>query len=73
MNTNRIIELALVGFVLLASIDPCRGETPEPMALWPHGAPGSEERMKEPEKVDRGEGKCNVTNVHHPSITPLFA
>lgn len=28
--------------------------------------------MNEPEKVDEGPGKCNVSNVHHPSITPFL-
>jgi len=28
--------------------------------------------MNEPEHENRGEGKCNVTNVHHPSITPYL-
>jgi endo-1,4-beta-xylanase len=27
--------------------------------------------MKELEKEDVGPGKCNVTNIHHPSITPF--
>jgi acetyl esterase/lipase len=33
--------------------------------LWPNGAPGSEARMHEPEKVDGDK----VSNIHHPSIT----
>ncbi|MBC7965420.1 MAG: alpha/beta hydrolase fold domain-containing protein, partial [Fuerstia sp.] len=45
---------------------------PETIHLWPAGAPGSESRMKEPEKIDEGPGKCNVSNVHHPSITPFL-
>ncbi len=45
---------------------------PEPIALWPQGAPGSEARMQEAEKKDEGPGKCNVSNVHHPSITPYL-
>jgi acetyl esterase/lipase len=35
------------------------------VALWPQGAPGSEARMNEPEKVTG----TNVTNIHHPSLT----
>lgn len=45
---------------------------PASIALWSDGAPGSKERMKEAEKADEGPGKCNVTNVHHPSITPFL-
>lgn len=48
------------------------GATPGVIRLWPNGAPGSESRMKEPEKIDEGPGKCNVSNVHHPSITPFL-
>lgn len=48
------------------------GAEPQPIKLWEQGAPGSEARMQEPEKVDLGPGKCNVTNVHQPSITPYF-
>ena len=40
----------------------------EKVFLWPDGAPDSKERMNEPEKVDGS----NVTNVHHPSITPYL-
>lgn len=49
-----------------------RADEPVAIPLWPHGAPGSEARMNEPEDVDRGEGKCNVRNVHNPSITPFL-
>ena len=45
---------------------------PEAIALWAKGAPGSEARMQEAEKKDEGPGKCNVTNIHHPSITPYL-
>lgn len=40
--------------------------------LWNDGAPGSESRQMEPEKVEEGPGKCNVSNVHDPSITPYL-
>jgi acetyl esterase/lipase len=44
----------------------------EPIPLWPQGAPGSETRRNEPERVDAGPGKHNVSNVHNPSITPYL-
>lgn len=44
----------------------------ETIHLWSGGAPGSESRMKEAEKIDEGPGKCNVSNVHHPSITTFL-
>ncbi|GAB5405263.1 MAG: alpha/beta hydrolase [Aureliella sp.] len=36
--------------------------------LWKDGAPGSEARMNEPEKLEG----TNVSNVHNPSITPYL-
>jgi acetyl esterase/lipase len=49
------------------------GETPAALPLWPQGAPGSESRVNEPEKVDaNGKGSNNVSNVHNPSITPYL-
>ncbi|MDZ4848488.1 MAG: alpha/beta hydrolase, partial [Pirellulaceae bacterium] len=47
-------------------------ERPAPIYLWPEGAPGSVKRMNEPEKEEIGAGKCNVSNIHHPSITPYL-
>ncbi len=41
---------------------------PAALPLWPNGAPGSEARKDEPEKLDG----TNVTNVHNPSITPFI-
>jgi len=43
-------------------------DQPNALPLWPHGAPGSEARVAEPEKLDGS----NVTNVHNPSITPFI-
>jgi acetyl esterase/lipase len=37
--------------------------------LWPDGAPGSEQRHHEPEKVDNS----YVSNIHNPSLTVLRA
>lgn len=47
---------------------------PASIPLWKNGAPGSEVRADEPEKVDRSEDgkKFNVSNVHNPSITPFL-
>jgi acetyl esterase/lipase len=43
-------------------------DSPAKIPLWADGAPGSVERMNEPEKLDG----TNVSNVHHPSITPYL-
>ncbi len=45
---------------------------PQAIRLWPTTAPGSEERADEAEVVDEGPGKCNVSNVHQPSLTPYL-
>ena len=44
------------------------GDQPAAIPLWANGAPGSEARKDEPEKIDGS----NVTNVHNPSITPYI-
>lgn len=72
----RGITYAVVGItaVLVHALVPkmVSGAEPERIMLWPNGAAGSEARKNEPEKVDRANGTCNVTNVHAPSITPYF-
>ena len=47
-------------------------DLPAAIPLWSDGAPGSESHANEPEKIDAGEGKHNVTNVHQPTLTPFF-
>lgn len=56
-----LVTLLLVSSGFAAAI-------PDPVSLWPGGAPGSENRAREPE---RQEGS-NVANVHNPSITPFI-
>jgi acetyl esterase/lipase len=63
-----VLALGLAGWMAGAAV----AQRPSPVFLWPEGAPGSVDRMKEPEKEDVGPGKCNVTNIHHPSITPYL-
>ena len=58
--------------VLLLSGSCCLAAEPKSIPLWVDGAPGSEARKAELEKADEGPGKCNVTNVHNPSITPYL-
>lgn len=43
-------------------------EPPAALPLWPDGAPGSEARRDEPEKVEGS----NIVNVHNPSIVPYL-
>ena len=48
-------------------------EVPKAIPLWLAGAPGSEARAAEPEKIDApNAGVHNVTNIHNPSITPYL-
>jgi acetyl esterase/lipase len=53
-----------------------RESAADPLAetlLWPNGAPGSEARAAESEKVDaNSSGRHNVSNIHQPSITPFL-
>ena len=67
-----LLRFTVAAATIVVSIGMSNAADPEPIPLWSQGAAGSEDRMNEPEKVDRGEGKCNVTNVHHPSITPYL-
>lgn len=71
-GTVSVVRCAtLASFIVAAAVN-CEAAEPNAIALWPEGAVGSVDRMNEAEKVDRGPGKCNVTNVHHPSITPYL-
>jgi endo-1,4-beta-xylanase len=76
---------AAVVFLAAASVraaipsEPAK-EPPHPasISLWPNGAPGSEARKDEAEKVDwREEPENNIVfpvtyNIHNPSITPYL-
>jgi acetyl esterase/lipase len=64
----------LLIFFLCSSVGLCfEAEHPAQIALWEKGAPGSVDRMSEAEKIESGQGKHNVSNIHHPSITPYLA
>lgn len=58
--------------VAVLGVQGTRADELAAIPLWNEGAPGSKAKMSEPEKADMGPGKCNVTNVHHPSITPYL-
>jgi acetyl esterase/lipase len=64
---NAGLSRTAIGVVLLslAFTNESVADQPAMIPLWPEGAPGSEERMNEPEKVNG----TNVSNVHNPSIT----
>ena len=74
MEINEMrLELSLTFALFACFFNPtCLAERPSQIPLWANGAPGSVERMSEAEKEDIGPGKCNVTNIHNPSITPYF-
>ncbi|MDA7915923.1 alpha/beta hydrolase [Verrucomicrobia bacterium] len=59
-----------LGLALLSSafFNASAADSPKLIHLWPDGAPGSEARMNEAEKLDGS----NVSNVHHPSITTFL-
>ncbi len=58
----------LVSLVFTTVAPRLSAETPAAIPLWSGGAPGSETRKDEPEKIEGS----NITNVHHPSITPYL-
>jgi len=43
-------------------------DIPEAIPLWPKGAPGSEDRKAEAEKLEGS----NICNVHNPTLTPYI-
>lgn len=58
-----VVALTFVSAALAADSRPAATERPI-VPLWPNGAPGSEARKGEPEKVNG----TNVSNIHHPSL-----
>lgn len=62
MKTVPLILFA-ASFSLLSAAEP-----PAALPLWPDGAPGSEARKDEPEKIEGS----NIVNVHHPSLVPYL-
>ncbi len=70
MSFRRLLLLAC--FALPPAI--CQaGDPPASIVLWEQGAPGSQTRAAEAEKIEAPHpGVCNVTNVHNPSIIPYL-
>ena len=69
MSTRRLYVSILLALGCAGSV---LAQQPAPPAfqLWPDGAPGSEKRHGEPEKLTDG---AYVSNVHDPSLTVLRA
>lgn len=67
-----VLRFSLLGCLSFTTATARSAEEPDSIPLWAAGAPGSEARKSEPENIDRGNGKCNVSNVHQPSITPFL-
>lgn len=63
---NRLIPV--VALFALASVARSADPLPAAIPLWEKGAPGSEARKDEAETIEGS----NITNVHHPSITPYL-
>lgn len=71
--------MKLSSFLLLLAwaLAPVQAAVPDArqlaIPLWVGVAPGSEAHADEAEKVDANDqGRCNVSNVHNPSITPFL-
>ena len=69
-NLSRCFLVAFIIPLFLNSIG--LSEQPSSIPLWEKGAPGFESRATDLEKADIGPGKCNVTNIHNPSIVPYL-
>ena len=65
---NRLLALLFATALPAMAANPWPDNLPAALPLWPNGAPGSEARAAEPEKIDG----ANVSNVHNPSITPFI-
>jgi hypothetical protein len=65
-----IMRLHLATLAILFTAAPAFAQLPkklpEAIPLWPKGAPGSESRAAEAEKLEG----ANICNVHNPTITP---
>jgi endo-1,4-beta-xylanase len=70
MRTISSLPLVVLAFLFCGT---AFSQRPSQTPLWADGAPGSIDRQKEAEKEDVGPGKCNVTNIHNPSITPYLS
>jgi len=64
----KLLTTLLLASSLISSAAGLPDNLPAALPLWPRGAPGSEARVAEAEKVDG----TNVSNVHNPSITPFL-
>ena len=65
MKTLRALAVTLAVLAPLHAADLPK-DLPAAVPLWPQGAPGSESRAAEPEKVEG----ANVCNIHNPTLTP---
>lgn len=65
MKTLRALAVTLAALAPLHAADLPK-DLPAAVPLWPQGAPGSESRAAEPEKVEG----ANVCNIHNPTLTP---
>ncbi len=70
---KRPFPLLTLAFLSSLFVNALYAAPPAAIPLWPKGAPGSESRVGEAEKIE-GDGvkSNNVTNVHNPSITPFL-
>ena len=65
---QRILLCSTIFLAAFQAVNCSASELPEKIPLWVEGAPGSLERMHEPEKLSG----TDVSNVHNPSLTPYL-
>jgi acetyl esterase/lipase len=66
---KRGIGRLAAAFLILMGASAARAADPEVVSIWPHGAPGAEARVHEPEVVEN----TYVRSVHNPNLTVFRA
>jgi endo-1,4-beta-xylanase len=66
MKTPLPLRLGLLLLTLSSPLAARADDAPPVVPLWTQGAPGSEARMHEPEKIDQ---RHRLYNIHNPSLT----
>lgn len=65
VHASKTLGVLFVGSICLQAF----AAEPDRIVLWPAGAPGSQDRKDEIERIDRTNGACNITNIHAPSLS----
>ena len=72
MSVSKFFSKRSFGWLLVAFSVSARAAEPDPILLWPKGAPGSEGKIAEEAVRISPQGDHVVWGVHCPSITPYL-